>query len=174
MHYEIQRVPLWPLFRVALAVYFIVFLVGWLLYSLFFASIMSMFTGMVGEEFGPMSGIGGGALVLGGLFFAVFGAVVHALIALLAGLVYNAAASMFGGLLFQMREVDPFGRPTAGTPTATQNPQVQGGAPTPPPDAQGTEVRSNLGSAGEEPTLLDDDKEPGGPGTTPPPPSGTY
>ncbi|MBS1261726.1 MAG: hypothetical protein MAG453_01058 [Calditrichaeota bacterium] len=119
MTWELKRVPLLPLAKVCFLVFFGLSLIGMLLYALFIGSLIGMIGGMVGDEFG-FAPLTGGALILFGLIGALFAAVMYTIMAVVAGLVYNAVASVVGGFELEFE-------PAPGS--------MAGGYPAPPPEA---------------------------------------
>ena len=143
MTWELKRIPLGPVAKVGFLLYFAVVLVMFLIYSIFLGGMMDMVSSMVGDEFG-LPVLTGGALILGGLFLAVFLSVVYTLITLLAAVLYNAIAGFAGGFEFELEERYP----------SSPGPQPAKVEPTPPtvPDP-GQEILDDISRfmPGEEP-----------------------
>lgn len=106
MTLELKRIPLGPVAKVGFLVYFAVTLAMFLIYSIFLGGMMDMVGNMIGEEMG-MPVLTGGALIIGGLFLAVFLAVLYTLITLLATIIYNAIAGFAGGLELEVEDRYP-------------------------------------------------------------------
>ncbi|MCB2199362.1 DUF3566 domain-containing protein [bacterium] len=106
MTWVLKRIPLGPVAKVGFILYFAVVLVMFLIYSIFLGGLMDMVSSMVGDEFG-LPVMTGGALILGGLFLAIFLSVIYTLITLLAAVLYNAIAGFAGGIEFDLQERYP-------------------------------------------------------------------
>lgn len=102
MTWELKRVPLGPVVRVAFLVFFLLALVLFLLYSTVLMGIVRS----VGDalDIPLISGAGGVALVFAGLLVAFLSAFFYTLIAVLVTLFYNAIASFSGGLRLELEE----------------------------------------------------------------------
>ncbi|MFH0881720.1 MAG: hypothetical protein V2A56_01945 [bacterium] len=120
---EIRRVPLMPVVKAGFLVFFTIDFIGFLLYTSFFASIISMALSGLGGEFGTLGNISGAALIFGGFFVALLIAVFQTLVILIAMIAYNVIANGLGGILLVVIDTDTRGMPitpTAGSPVPDQ------------------------------------------------------
>lgn len=137
MTWEVRRIPLWPVAKIGFLLYFALALVMFLLYSIFLGGMLDMVGQFVGEEM-SMPVLSGGALMMVGFFLAIMLAVMYTLITLLAVIVYNAVASMAGGIHLELDPIEGSlpSMPIASEPiggAATKVGAAAEASPTPPP-----------------------------------------
>lgn len=106
MTWEIRRIPLLALIKVSFIVYLFLSLIIMLLYGLFLGSMAGLIGEMIGDEL-DLGALTGGALVIGGLIGSVVLASIYTFITFVGALIYNAVASLVGGLEVELesREV---------------------------------------------------------------------
>jgi Na+/melibiose symporter-like transporter len=99
MIYQIRRVNVWSLMKVAFVIFGILGVIVGIFYAIFFALMGQMLELGGPSEFSRMTGLFGGIMgVFAGLFLAIFYAVIGSLMtAFFAGL-YNLLARGFGGI----------------------------------------------------------------------------
>ncbi|GBE29945.1 MAG TPA: hypothetical protein ENH10_06595 [Bacteroidetes bacterium] len=124
MTWEIRRIPLFPLMKVSFVVYLFLSLIVMLIYGLFIGSIAGMLSGLLAEEMNiqPLTRT---ALLIGGLFGSVLLSMFYTILTLIGGLIYNAVASLMGGLEI---ELEPSGEADESASLATPQIQPQIGA----------------------------------------------
>jgi hypothetical protein len=117
MVYEIRRINVWSVMKVAFVIFAILGLIIGLFYFIFF-----MFMGQVMElatpdEFGGMTGYFSGILGLFAVFFlAIFYAVFGSLMTALFAGIYNLMARGFGGIEVHLEAQGPSVAATASSP----------------------------------------------------------
>jgi hypothetical protein len=108
MVYEIRRINIWSVMKIAFVIFAILGLIIGIFYFIFF-----LFMGQVMEmatpgEFGGMTGAFGGLLGFFGIFFlAIFYAVFGSLMTALFAGIYNLMARGFGGIEVHLEARDP-------------------------------------------------------------------
>jgi hypothetical protein len=108
MTYEIRKIHVWSVMKVAFVIFGVLGLIVGLFYIIFFAFMGRMMELAAPQEFGRMAGLFGGALgVIAAFFLAVFYAVFGSLMtAFLVG-IYNLLARGFGGIELQLEAQSP-------------------------------------------------------------------
>ncbi len=104
--WELRRIPFGPVVKVSFIVYFLLSLILFLVYGTFVMSILQSFTGFVGGEFDLPVIPGGLPLILLGLFISLMAALFYTVLTLVAVLLYNAVASIVGGVHLQFIAFD--------------------------------------------------------------------
>jgi len=105
MTWEIRRIPLLSLVKVSFVVYLFLSLIVMLLYGLFIGSIAGLLGGVLADEF-DLAPLTGGVLLIGGLVGSVIMASIYTFFTFLGGLIYNAVASVVGGLEMELEPSD--------------------------------------------------------------------
>jgi Transmembrane domain of unknown function (DUF3566) len=105
MTWEIRRIPLLSLVKVSFVVYLFLSLVIMLLYGLFIGSMAGMLGALIAEDF-DIAPLTGGALIIGGLIGSVILACIYTFFTFIGGLIYNAVASLVGGLEVELEARD--------------------------------------------------------------------
>lgn len=105
MTYEIKRIDVWSVVKIA----FILYGIFGLIFGLFYAVILAMLGGIIsqfgelGGEFGQMSGLFTGAIgIVTALFMALFYAVIGAVFTAIFVWLYNVFAKLAGGITFHL------------------------------------------------------------------------
>jgi len=116
--YVLKKVPVWPVMKVT----FIICLVLGIILGLFYAFLLSGWSFlansfMASEMSGEMNIIRGLGFVMIP-FFAIFYAIVGAVWALIAALLYNLIASAVGGVELHLEDRGMVGRPVRGADSA--------------------------------------------------------
>lgn len=102
MIFTLRRLPLGPVIKVGFVVYFILSFIGFLLYSMLLMGMINSIGALLGDFDLPSSFVSGPTMILGGLFIAVFLAVLYTIITAVFVLVYNAVASFTGGFELEL------------------------------------------------------------------------
>ena len=102
MTYEIKKIDVWSVVKIA----FILYGILGLIFGLFYAMILTMLGGILsqmGGEFGQISGFFTGAAgILMAFFMALFYAVVGAIFTAIFVWIYNVLAKLAGGIRFNL------------------------------------------------------------------------
>lgn len=137
MKLELKRIAIWPIIKISFVVNLVIgFLVG-IMYAFMLMLIVFAPMSYLGRDFEsemPIA-VGGFMLIILPIIMAGFMAVVNTIFAVIAALIYNLAAKLFGGLEAEYRiiekdvvapapppppEPEP---PTADYPQETSNPE---------------------------------------------------
>ena len=94
----IKRIPIGPLVKICLVLYFILAFIGVLLYSSIAMSLINIVSGLIGGADMPLEIPTGLSLIFMGFFGAVFLSVLYTVITVIAALLYNVIAGFVGGL----------------------------------------------------------------------------
>ncbi len=104
MTFEIRRLPLGPVAKVSFVLYFVIAFIMVLLYSTFMLSMLRTVGGFFDEFDFPFSpGFSGPMVIIGGLFGATMLAALYTVLTIILALVYNAIASLIGGLSLEIQ-----------------------------------------------------------------------
>ncbi len=105
MTYEIKRIDVWSVVRIA----FILYGIFGLIFGLFYAVMLTMLGGIISQfgelsgEFGEMTGVFTGAVgILMAFFMALFYAVIGAIFTAIFVWLYNVLAKLTGGIRFHL------------------------------------------------------------------------
>ncbi len=99
MTFEIRRIPIWPVVKIFFVIYFIIIFLVTLLYGSMLANIVAGIGEMAADFSLPsFAALGMAGIVMLGLMFAFFGAVVNTALTAVVIIVYNAISSFMGGI----------------------------------------------------------------------------
>ena len=102
MTYEIKKIDVWSVVKIA----FILYGIFGLIFGLFYAVILTMLGGILsqlGGEFGEMSGLFTGAVgIVTAFFMALFYAVIGSIFTAIFVWLYNVLAKLTGGIRFNL------------------------------------------------------------------------
>jgi len=104
MNYEIRKIDVWSVVKIA----FILYGIFGLIFGLFYAVMLTMVGGFLGQfsefgEFGQMTGLFTGAVgILMAFFMALFYAVIGAVFTAIFVWLYNVLAKLTGGIRFHL------------------------------------------------------------------------
>jgi hypothetical protein len=104
MNYEIKKIDVWSVVKIA----FIIYGIFGLIFGLFYAAILTMLGGFLSQfgefgEFGDMTGLFTGAVgILMAFFMALFYAVIGAVFTAIFVWLYNILAKLTGGIRFNL------------------------------------------------------------------------
>jgi hypothetical protein len=103
--FEVKRIDLWSLFKLAFIINAVIGLIIGFFYALMFMAIGGINSAMFADEFQKIGVFGGlfGLIMIP--FFSFINAIFGSVIATIAGWVYNLIAGMAGGLRFQANQV---------------------------------------------------------------------
>jgi len=142
--FEIKRIDLWSMFKVAFFVYAVLGLVVGMIYG-FFMLVGGMFGSFIDEEFAGLGFLGGViGLVLIPFFALLYGAIGSVFITII-GWVYNLAVGTFGGirLTVDVDDAPATASATAPATASTTTPPAEAVDPSrvipPGPNPPGTE-----------------------------------
>jgi hypothetical protein len=105
MEYEIKRIPLAPVVKVAFFVFLVLGFLGGLLYGMMlvkFVAVLSATTGMDSSIFQEFSSFGIIGVVAMGIFTSIFTSVIATGFTIIGIATYNAVAKIFGGIKLQL------------------------------------------------------------------------
>jgi hypothetical protein len=102
--YEVRRIPVWPVAKVAFVLLLVIGIIIAIIYSIIFSSL-SFLAGTfgespLGEEFSLVRNLGFVIIPIIALTYAVFGTIA----AVIWILIYNLVASIVGGVWLELRE----------------------------------------------------------------------
>jgi len=108
MIYEIRRINIWSVMKVAFVIFAILGLVIGIFYMVFFMFMGQFMEMATPDEFGGMTGLFSGILGLLAIFFlAIFYAVFGSLMTALFAGIYNLMARGFGGVEMHLEAKTP-------------------------------------------------------------------
>ncbi len=107
MKWQIKRIPIWPVAKISFIVYAVVSLIGMLFFNLMFQSMLGMIPDMLGQglDMGEL-GMGAGMGFMMAIFMAIPSAIFYTLITIIAVVLYNAIASLTGGVEMEIEQAE--------------------------------------------------------------------
>lgn len=126
MTYEIKRIDVWSVVKIAFILCGIFGLLAGILYAIMLTMVGGLL-GQIGGEFGAMRGLTGAVGIIMVFFLALFYAVVGAVAAAIFGWIYNLLAAGLGGIKFHLEQekakvvIQPLEKPAAGPEAAPES-----------------------------------------------------
>ncbi|MBC8276641.1 MAG: DUF3566 domain-containing protein [FCB group bacterium] len=101
MEYEIKRIPIAPVAKVAFFVFLVVGFIGGLFYGMLMMNLISMMSGVIdaGDELlQEFSGLGMAGIIMTGMMMAIFSSVIMTALTAVGIASYNVFAGWLGGI----------------------------------------------------------------------------
>lgn len=105
MEYEIKRIPIAPVVKVAFFVFLVVGFIGGLFYGMLVMNLISMMSGVLdtGDELlQEFSGLGMAGIIMMGIMIAVFTSVIMTVLTAVGIASYNVFSGWLGGIKLQL------------------------------------------------------------------------
>lgn len=105
MEYEIKRIPIAPVVKVAFFIFLIVGFIGGLFYGMLVMNLVSMMSGTldIGDELlQEFTGLGMAGIIMMGIMMAVFSSVIMTALTAIGIASYNVFAGWLGGIKLQL------------------------------------------------------------------------
>ena len=102
MTFEIKRIPLAPVIKIAFVLYFVFLFLVMMLYTAFMATILNTLGGLLGEFDIPIGTLSGFPLFVAALFMAFFAAIMNTVITSVVVILYNAISGYIGGVKLEI------------------------------------------------------------------------